>query len=155
MTVGEMVRALLCGAALLGILCGCSGKLPDASARLDDWMAELGELPDGELYRSGVGEGEEGFLPPDLRDAMYGEDAEGLFLLIESYAIYLSSFAEPCELAVFCAYSANDADRLAAMCLSRIDTLRTALRGTPMEAACERAEVTCKGRVVTCRVNVG
>ena len=111
-------------------------------------MAVGGELPDGVLYDSAAEEGSDGYCSVSLRQSLYGEAAEETFALVEEYAVYVSSFILPIEMAVFRCYSATDAHRVEAMCLNRGETLRIALRGTELEALSDSVRILCRGRYV-------
>lgn len=138
------------GIAVLLCLCliACEGQ----EAGVAEVLAELTEvcetLPDGEIYRSGAEEGSEGYLSPYLAESLYGENVGALFDTVEEYAIYLSSFVVPIEIAVFRCYSATDAHQIEAMCLNRGEALRVALRGTEFEALSDSLRVLCRGRYV-------
>ena len=79
---------------------------------------------------------------------MYGDEAERGFALLEDYAIYLSSFSVPYEVAVFRCRSTSDTDTIAAMCLGRIDAMRVLLHDTEYAKVLEKARVTQNGRFV-------
>ena len=134
------------------ILCVCLSACERQNADTAELLAELievsGELPDGEIYRSDAEEGSEGYLSPYLRESLYGENAEELFETVEEYAIYLSSFVVPIEIAIFRCYSATDAHQIEAMCLNRAESLRIALRGTEFEELTDSVRVLCRGRYV-------
>ena len=146
------MKRLMLGVLILMLCvlsCSCAKEGKSASLLLEERLARIENLPQGEIYRSDAAEGEAGYFSERLRRTVYGErDAEHCFGLIEDYAIYLCSFAEPCELAVFRCYAASDADRVAEMCLSRIEYLRIVLAGTDFRARADRATVTVDGRVV-------
>ncbi len=131
------------------LLCtACAQKRIDTEAILTELLDVSGELPRGEIYRSGAEEGSVSYLSPSLRQAMYGEDSEELFCTLEEYSIYLSSFAIPCEIAVFSARSVSDAEAIAALCLGRADTLRVLLRQTEFQDMAQSVRVICRGRLV-------
>ncbi len=131
------------------LLCtACGEKRIDTAVILEELLEASGEIPRGEIYRSGVEEGSESYLSPTLRDVLYGEDSAELFDLLDGYAIYLSSFAYPCEIGVLCARSASDATSIAAMCLERADTLRVLLRQTDFQEMTGSIRVICRGRLV-------
>jgi len=80
--------------------------------------------PTGEIYLSGADFGGAGYLSSDMISLLYGHNAEEFdFPLIEEYAIYICSFAEPFEAAVFRCYSESDTDSVAKMCFYRADTV--------------------------------
>ncbi len=141
--------AWLVAACLCTTLFACGKNEKGTATLLSEYMAEVGELPAGEIYRSDVAAGENGYFSPSLMAVMYGEQAAThCFPLIEEYAIYLSSFAEPCEIAVFRCYAKSDADRIAEMCLSRTELLRILFAGTPHRARVDAATVRVDGRLV-------
>lgn len=116
-------------------------------------MLAVDSLPRGEVYHSGTVAGESGYFSPHLMATVYGETAEErCFPLIEEYAIYLSSFAEPCEIAVFRCYARSDADRIAEMCLSRIEQLRVLLAGTSYRSRVDQATVRVDGKLVVMQI---
>ncbi len=141
---------------LIGLLCtllGCAREEKGVEVLLDEHMAKLEALPAGKIYRSGVEIGEMGYFSPHLMATMYGEEAETrCFSLVEEYALYLSSFAEPCEIAVFRCYARSDADRIAQMCLARIEQLRILLTGTPYRDRVDAATVSVNGRLVVMQI---
>ena len=141
--------ALLCVLLAACVCLASCGKTPiGARELLEEMMAVGGELPDGVLYDSAAEEGSDGYCSASLRQYLYGEAAEETFALVEEYAVYVSSFILPIEMAVFRCYSATDAHRVEAMCLNRGETLRIALRGTELEALSDSVRVLCRGRYV-------
>ena len=134
---------LLC--ALLG---SCARAQTPCCDILNGIMYSRDDLPEGKIYISGEEEASEHYLSPQLMRTMYGEDAEELFGLLEEYAIYISSFASPCEIAIFKCYSSSDAHRIDTMCRSRIDDLRVALHATEFEELCNSAITETYGRYV-------
>ncbi len=144
------VLLVVCLGLVLLASCGRNDR------RAWDVLAELKALtealPTGEEYRSDAAEGSEGYCSSDLRKRLYGDHAEEVFKTVEEYAIYLSFFEMPYEIAVFRCYSASDANRVAAMCLERSDQLQIALRGTDWERYGTDAQIVCKGRWVVMAV---
>ena len=129
-------------------------SLPSCAPRREAWeileerMAQHA-FPSGICYRSDANEGENAYVSPSLLASLYGADASlRIAKLTESYAIYLSSFAIPCELAVFRVYSRSDSHIILAMCLERLDQLRVLLRHTEHAARLEEATVTADGYYV-------
>lgn len=141
-----MIILLLCAVCTFGISCG--RERMSAEEILWELNGLCEEAPAGAHYLSGTEEGDEAYLSPTVRDALYGEESEEIFQRVEEYAVYLSSFAAPYEIAVFRCYSATDANRVAAMCLERADQLRVALHGTGWEALADTIQVACQGRYV-------
>ena len=140
-----------CGILFLCIVClicsSCGGQRRSEEL-LSSLLEVSGELPEGEIYRSEAEVGGEGYLPPTVREVLYGAEAEELFSLLENYAIYVSSFASPCEIGVFVARSASDAPRIAAMCLERRDTVSVLLRQMGMGDRMEAIRIVHKGKTV-------
>lgn len=141
---------LMCLAVLLCMsLLACQRREQSATARLQDLMHGAQTLPTGIVYHKDAEEGSKEYLSPSLIAAMYGENAdEEYFPMISDYAVYLSSFAEPYEIAVFCCYSATDAEEIAKMCLARLDILRVALATSAYREMLSCAEVRIEGRSV-------
>ena len=138
---------------LLGTLVSCRQQETDTAELLDEHLSHAKDLPAGKRYHSGAEDGADGYFSPQLMAIMYGEGAEThLFPLIEEYAIFLSERAEPCEVAIFRCYAKSDTDRIAEMCLSRMELLRIALAGTSYRARVDKATVEVHGRVVTMTV---
>ena len=81
--------------------------------------------------------------------SMYGEDAESVFATLSDYAIYMSSFAEPYEIAVLLCYSNTDAIRAERMCRERADILAVAFRRTEYHELYKNIRVNRKGKRVT------
>ena len=108
-----------------------------------------GELPTGEIYHAAAEEGARGYLSPEMIESLYGEEGKEVFgELLLDYAIYLSSFAAPYEIAVLRAHSTTDAHRVAELCLSRADELQVALHRTEWETLGSSIEVVVRGRWV-------
>ena len=144
---GKGLLALLLLVACVG-LGACGRTRRSAGEILEELNALCEALPAGVCYRSGAEEGDGAYLAPSVRESLYGAEAAEIFGVVEEYAIYLSSFAMPYEVAVFRCYSATDAHRVAALCLGRADALRVALNGTPWEGHAEGAQVIARGRYV-------
>ena len=106
------------------------------------------ELPSGATYLSGAPEGSAFYLSPDTARAMYGEDVQDVFSLVEEYAIYLSRRAMPSEVAVFRCYSRSDADRVLRLCLARVENMKIQLSGTEYASIAEGVDIRVRGRVV-------
>jgi len=133
-------------------------SLPSCAPRREAWevleerMAEY-TLPDGVCYRSDAAEGESTYASPALLASLYGTDAaKRITEFTESYAIYLSSFALPCEMAVFRAYSRSDTHVLMAVCLERLDQLRVLLRHTEHATALKGASIVTDGYFVIMQI---
>ncbi len=110
----------------------CAGEQASAAQVLDALVdSEIG-LPAGQIYLSGAQEHDAAYLSPDLMAALYGQGEPPWQLsLIEDYGFYLSTAQHPCEFAVFRTYARSDTDEVAAMCLTRLDALRTYYKDTP------------------------
>ena len=148
----KQLKWLCLGMVLCICLTACGKQPVSAETLLLELMAEYESLPDGVIYRSGAEEGEAGYPSPELMESLYGANAAEVLELVEDYAIYLSSFAMPIELAVFRCYSATDAHQVEAMCLNRREALRVALRGTELEELSDSLQVQCKGRLIVMRM---
>ena len=112
------------------LLWGC-GMREDkgAAATVSELLTLCGEYPAGVLYQKGAEEGEESYLSSERFDLLFGEGSAEVYLpLVEDYALYLSSFATPFEVAFFRCYTRSDATRLGTMLLARSDALKLLLR---------------------------
>ena len=77
----RMLCGMLCAVCLL-CLPSCGEGERDVEEILLALREEAGELPAGEIYRWEAEEGSDGYLPPSLRDVLYGEEAAELFGLM-------------------------------------------------------------------------
>lgn len=142
--IGGFLALMLCV-----LFCACSREEASTASLLGEQLARIECLPQGEIYRSGAAEGEVGYCSDRLLERLYGPGATTHCLpLVEEYAIYLSSFAEPCEIAIFRCYARSDTDRIAEMCLGRIEQMRILLAGTDFRARADRATVSIEGCLV-------
>lgn len=139
-----LIIILIIGIALFN---GCAARDSSAQEILSRICLSL-SLPAGRIYLCGADEGSENFLSPDTACVMYGKEAENDLKLTDDFAIYLSSFALPCEVAVFRCYSSSDTDTVAAMCLERADMIKVLLKDTGAAELCEGAEVVVCGHYV-------
>ena len=139
---------LLC---LCLVLSSCADTTQSVQEILASEMSSAGALPAGESYHFLRGSNDNKTLSDELLRDLYGEDAKDVFLLIEAYALYLSS-GEPCEIAVLQCYARSDVDRVARMCLARTDRLRTALRHTSYYERAKKIEMSVRGRLVVMRM---
>lgn len=116
--------------ALMCLLGGCGRKGEKTAAEVVAAILPLcGETPTGVWYRSGAERGQEDYISATDFDLLYGEgSAEEYGPFVREYSIYLSSFAEPFEVAVFRCYEKSDADRVGGMLLRRSDRLKVFLR---------------------------
>ena len=129
------------------LLFGCGRKSVYSGDILEELMASCGSLPRGEIYCSDAEEGGAGYAPSALLRAMYGEEGEEAIRFCE-FSLYVSSFAQPYEIAVLAAPSSDHARRVYALCLSRLDDLKVALRNTDYEGLSQNALVYRRGRYV-------
>lgn len=129
-------------------LVSCSEGETAAVDILGDMTRELSGLPQGVVYTPDAEEGEEGYLSGALAEALYGEGTAECFALVEDYAIYLSSFASPYEIAVFKCYSRSDALRIEQMCRARADIVSVALRETEFYSLSGNIRIVRKGDTV-------
>lgn len=136
-----IILSFLCAASLLS----CKSRTRSAEQVLEEISLSL-SLPAGELYFSGAEETSPSYLSPELAKTLYGKDSERYLALTEEYAIYLSGFAKPYEIAVFKCYSASDTDALAEMCLSRAELLSVLLRDTDAQSFVGNARIFSKGK---------
>ncbi len=106
---------------------GCGKAEKSAEAVLGEILA-VSSLGGGVIYRSGVAEGEVGYMPPFLAEVFWGkESAERDLPLVSSYAVYSSGRMEICEVAVFHVYSRGDTGCIAEMCHTRAHSMETYL----------------------------
>lgn len=133
------------------LLASCTSSASTAEEIFADVFEKCdseGDIPDGVLYLSGSSEGKDSYLSESMVGVLYGSSAwEEIFPLAEDYAIYLSSFAVPFELAVFRCYSKSDTDTVGAMCLARGDGIK-ALINIGEFGESTRVKVMIKGRYV-------
>ncbi len=143
----------LCAVCIV-LLClsSCSSHTRSKSAReiLTGLMEECDFIiPDGCIYEYGAEEGSEGFLSPSLISALYGEEApDEALAYTDDYAIYLSGFAEPYEIAVFHCRAESDTDKLYAICSERIDQLKVLLLQTSYAGFADTAQICIHGKYV-------
>ena len=126
----KQILFLLCLCLLLTCsVTSCAGSERSAEDSVRSVLALWEEVPDGVLYRAGAERGDVGYLSEADFDLLYGAGAAAYELpLVRDYAIYLSSFALPFEVAVFRCYERSDADRLGALLLTRADALKVSLK---------------------------
>ena len=96
----------------------------------------------------GKAPGEEGYLSPFVLESLYGAHAEEAFSQIEDYAVYLSSVAEPYEIAVFRCCTVSDADGVVELCRERRDLLQTLLRDTDFRQMTDCIRIIRHGKYV-------
>ena len=148
------MKRSVCLLLLLSLLLlpSCSRNERSAEDVFSAISEKLPTLSFGKLYLSGRTAGDATFMSPALFESLFGVDAPPL---VEEYAIYLSSFALPCEVAVFKCFSPSDTSRIERACLSRLDLLRRNFKGTEQESAIDSAYLTKKGRFVVFIVSAG
>ena len=130
-------------------LSSCSARRELHTAEiLADIMEYCDGLPRGVIYTSEAEVGAEGYLSPALVEALWGEDAEEGFSMLEEYSVYLSSFAAPYEIGVYRCYSATDAERIEELCRARADIVSVALRQTEYYSLCQNIRIYRRRRVV-------
>lgn len=104
-------------------------------ARAEDILAKIlegeSQLPFGNVYLMSADEGDVEYLSERMKKVLYGDiDTGEVFPLIKDYAIYISSFEAPSEIAVFCCYSKSDVDAVVKMCLGRADIIKAYMSHT-------------------------
>ena len=145
------MRKILCLVICLGLCLfavSCAEKSDTAEELLGGIMDELGNLPRGKIYYTGAEEGSDSYLSADMIDSLYGEDGAHALGYIKNVAVYLSSFAEPCEISVFVCYSSSDALKIERMCRERADVLLAAMRESDICDPQLQSAVVRKGRRV-------
>ena len=134
---------------LITPLLSACGEAKSAEDILFDITKDLKDLPDGSVYFSSTEEDNKNSLLPDMISDLYHEGAaEYEFSLIEEYAIYVSDFAKPCEIAVYKCFSRSDTNLIASMCLRRIEKLSVMLKDTSFSEIPLRADVDVRGHFV-------
>ena len=112
-------------------------------------MGETGGLPVGNVYRNNATEDNQGdYASPYLKEALYGEEYEENFALVREYAIYISSFQAPYEIAVFQCYARSDGLKIEQMCRRRADMVSVALRDTPYYYLCDNIRIIREGEYI-------
>ena len=131
------------------LLCSCAKEHANAAQVLSALIdAEIG-LPAGQIYLSAASEDDASYLSPDLMAALYGEgELPWQLSLLEDYGLFLSTAQHPCEFAVFRVRARSDTDDVAAMCLTRLDTLRIHYRDTQYASYTPNARVVVIGKYV-------
>ena len=130
-------------------LASCSAKSASASEIFYTVYEKLSPVSYGEIYFSNQDKGTKHYMSSALFSTVYGD---GVPLaeadLIEEYAIYLSSFALPCEIAVFKCYSPSDTPKIEQMCIRRLDFLKKHFKNTEYENILDTASVISSGKYV-------
>ena len=137
---------LVFAVVMFAVSCGVNNK--DSTEILRDIMEDVDSLPAGKIYRAECEEGSGEYFTDSMRKAMYGEDSDRYFSLMEEYSIFVSSSGFPGEIAVFKCYSATDARLVEFMCRNRAELLRVALRSTAFSELAESISVLREGRYV-------
>ena len=121
-----MKRLLLLFLSLCFVLCSCSRETTEAEDILKNIIENEKVLSVGQIYRKGAEEGKDDYLSGNMIEVLYGARADAeYFSMLEDYAIYLSSFANAFEVAVFKCYSKSDADSISKLCFLRGDTIKS------------------------------
>lgn len=131
------------------LLCSCARADASSAQVLSALIdAEIG-LPAGQIYLSAAPEDDASYLSPDLVAALYGGgELPWQLSLLEDYGLFLSTAQHPCEFAVFRVRARSDTDDVAAMCLTRLDTLRMHYKDTAYAAYLQNARVVVSGNYV-------
>ena len=112
-------------------LYSCGEHQVGAGDILSKMLEGESQLPFGNVYLMSADEGDVEYLSERVKGVLYGDSAaKEVFPLIKDYAIYISSFEVPCEIAVFLCYSSSDADAVVKMCLGRADSIKTYMSHT-------------------------
>ena len=139
---------LLLALAMLLPLPACRQD-PSPQTVLDTMSATQPPLPAGQCYLDTASPGEKTYAEAELIAALYGNGATPPeWDSVLAFAIRPSSFATPCELAVFRCVSAREAEDVARMCLRRVEILRRTCRDTPYESIAAQATVSIRGSYV-------
>ena len=138
---------------LLIILClftvSCSSKNASASEIFYTIYEKLSPVSYGEIYLSNQEKGTKHYMSPALFATVYGDGTSLAEAdLIEGYAVYLSSFTLPCEIAVFKCYSPSDTPKIEQMCIRRLDFLKKHFKNTEYENILSSASVISNGKYV-------
>lgn len=126
-------------------LSSCSKKDRSAEELFFSLSEKLPPLSAGALYLSGRSAGDDHYMPPSLFAAVFDKDA---LSYIEEFAIYLSSFALPCEIAIFKCYSPSDCKKAERMCMRRLDSLKRYFAQTEHERIFDRPFLKSSGKTV-------
>lgn len=129
-------------------LSSCAKDKISAEELLSSLEKEIPSLSYGAVYLSGADEGTRQYMSYALFSVLYGDGSEALLHLIEEYAIYLSSFLVPSELAVFKCYSPSDAPKIEKMCLLRLSFLKKHFKGSEYASVVDSASIVRSGRFV-------
>lgn len=105
---------------ILLLFTSCSNKSLSAEEILSDVCPDL-NLSAGHLYLSNSEEGSEHYMSPALFSVIFGKEIPEA---VKEYAVFVSSFDVPFEIAVFKCYSSSSCDEVERLCLSRLDDLK-------------------------------
>lgn len=109
-------------------LCSCDKDTRTAQGILERILENEKKLPDGQAYLAGAFSGDKEYFSEEMISSMYGVKAKKeFFSLVEDYAVYISSFANAFEVAVFKCYSKSDVDSICEMCFLRGDTIKSVI----------------------------
>ncbi|MBQ8005265.1 MAG: hypothetical protein IJ303_03025 [Clostridia bacterium] len=140
------------------LLTACSvNKLPSAEEIVAEMLRSQSSLPIGKLYTKSSSPGAADYLSDSLLSALYGrEELPDVFERAESIAIWTASGFDSCEFAVFLCKTKNDAEKIADLCLCRIDIMNHFIRSNTKKLSLdtqiinriEKAKVDIAGRYV-------
>lgn len=136
-------------AAILASLVSCgTADLP--IGRLGERFSDLyGELPAGRLYTTEANEWEEGYLSPELSEALFGIDATEEVVGLRDFCVYLGGSRDSvAEFGIFICESRSDAEAVSELCLYRLSTLRSPTYGAADTSAVDTAFVQVSGGTV-------
>ena len=109
-------------------LCSCVKDTLTASEALTRILENEKKLPDGQLYLKGAEAGEREYFSEEMMSSMYGSKAnDEFFSLVEDFALYISSFANGFEVAVFKCYSNSDVDSICETFFWRSDIIKSVI----------------------------
>ena len=148
------MKRYICILLLLSLLLlpSCARNERSAEDIFFDVCEKLPPLSFGKLYLSDRSAGDAAFMSPALFESLFGADVSPL---VEEYAIYLSSFAFPCEVAIFKCFSPSETSLVERACLSRLDLLRRYFKDTEHASTVDSAYVMKKGLFVIFIVSAG
>lgn len=126
----RLLRTLCLGLLCTLLLSSCAGRAAAPACLLTDFCAAYGDMPSGQVYRSGAAEWEKAYLSPALSDSLFLEDnGENAFSLCTEYAIFLSSSFEGGEICFLTCAGREAAARVAEMCAARLARVKQARPG--------------------------
>ncbi len=139
------MKRIIIATLILLMLASCSRPLPATKDILNSILVEEKNLPDGDVFLSGVTDGES-FASDSLLLSLYSDDGE----LREreewiEFAIFLSRAPHPCEFAVILCSSPSSVTDTQKLLCRRLNKLKKAWSGTAYSAYTEDAEVLTSG----------